>query len=100
MPIYEYKCSKCGHEYEIIQKVNDAPVLECEKCHLPSAVKLVSAPSFQLKGTGWYETDFKNKDKPKATSTTQKADVKTEVKSGDKDSSKAKITTDNKGDNK
>ncbi len=64
MPIYEYKCNSCGHEYELIQKMSDAPIIECEKCHKNSAQRLVSAPGFQLKGTGWYETDFKNKGKP------------------------------------
>jgi putative FmdB family regulatory protein len=65
MPIYEYKCNNCGHEYELIQKMSDAPNTECENCHKNSAQRLVSAPGFQLKGTGWYETDFKNKGKPK-----------------------------------
>ena len=65
MPIYEYKCSDCGFEYEIIQKMGDAPVVECEKCHKNTAVRLVSAAGFQLKGTGWYVTDFKDKNNSK-----------------------------------
>ena len=73
MPIYEYKCNNCGHEYELIQKMSDSPVTECEACHQDSAVRLVSAAGFQLKGTGWYETDFKNKGKPAAA---QSTDVK------------------------
>lgn len=64
MPIYEYKCNDCGHEYELMQKMGDAPVVECENCHKSTAVRLISASGFQLKGTGWYETDFKNKGKP------------------------------------
>lgn len=64
MPIYEYMCNNCGHEYELIQKMSDSPATECEKCHKDTAVRLVSAAGFQLKGTGWYETDFKNKGKP------------------------------------
>ncbi|OGV30219.1 MAG: hypothetical protein A3E88_01380 [Legionellales bacterium RIFCSPHIGHO2_12_FULL_35_11] len=66
MPIYEYKCQACGYEYEIIQKISDSPIPECEQCHKLTASRLVSAPGFQLKGTGWYETDFKNKGKPVA----------------------------------
>lgn len=66
MPIYEYKCNNCGHEYDLLQKMGEPPIVECEKCHKNSAQRLVSAPGFQLKGTGWYETDFKNKGKPPA----------------------------------
>lgn len=92
MPIYEYKCNNCGHEYELIQKMSDAPVTECEKCHENSAQRLVSAPGFQLKGTGWYETDFKNKGKPKTNQndksgntevTTSNNDAKETVSKGD-----------------
>ena len=59
MPIYDYKCSKCEHQIEVIQKVNDEPKTFCTKCKSESLKKLVSAPSFRLKGGGWYETDFK-----------------------------------------
>ena len=61
MPIYEYQCSNCHHQFDIIQKISDEPLKECPECHKDTAVKLVSAAGFQLKGTGWYETDFKNK---------------------------------------
>ena len=59
MPIYDYKCSKCDHEFELIQKFSDNPVKKCPKCHKNSVSKMISAPSFRLKGGGWYETDFK-----------------------------------------
>ena len=59
MPIYDYKCSKCEHEIEIIQKVNDKPKKICPKCNKRTLKKQISAPSFRLKGGGWYETDFK-----------------------------------------
>ena len=59
MPIYEYKCSKCEHQFEIIQRISDIPVEVCPECSQTSVNKLVSAPSFRLKGGGWYETDFK-----------------------------------------
>jgi len=59
MPIYEYKCSKCEHQFEIIQRISDIPIEVCPECSQISVNKLVSAPSFRLKGGGWYETDFK-----------------------------------------
>lgn len=66
MPIYEYKCSDCDYQADHLQKISDAPLVDCPTCHRPSLVKLVSAPSFRLSGSGWYETDFKtDKDKKK-----------------------------------
>ena len=59
MPIYEYKCLKCEHQFEIIQRLSDNPLESCPECGQTSIKKLVSAPSFRLKGGGWYETDFK-----------------------------------------
>ena len=68
MPIYEYRCASCGFDKEYLQKLSDAPIAVCESCGKPSMTKLVSAAGFQLKGSGWYVTDFKNsgakKDKP------------------------------------
>ncbi|WP_082990123.1 FmdB family zinc ribbon protein [Woeseia oceani] len=59
MPIYEYACQKCAHEFDALQKMSDEPLLECPECGKPALKKLVSAPNFRLKGGGWYETDFK-----------------------------------------
>jgi putative FmdB family regulatory protein len=59
MPIYEYRCSACGHELEALQKFSDAPLADCPSCHAATLVKLLSAAGFQLKGSGWYATDFK-----------------------------------------
>lgn len=59
MPIYEYRCSHCGHELEVIQKVSDSPLIQCPACGELKLAKQLSAPSFRLKGGGWYETDFK-----------------------------------------
>jgi putative FmdB family regulatory protein len=59
MPIYEYRCASCGAELEKLQKISDPPLIECPECGKDSLVKLVSASSFRLKGSGWYETDFK-----------------------------------------
>jgi putative FmdB family regulatory protein len=59
MPIYEYRCSACGHEKEVLQKMSDAPLSRCPACGKDSFTKLISAAGFQLKGSGWYATDFK-----------------------------------------
>jgi putative FmdB family regulatory protein len=60
MPIYEYRCAACGHEIEALQKLSEAPLTECPACHKPELKKLLSAAGFQLKGSGWYATDFRN----------------------------------------
>jgi len=65
MPFYEYRCGSCGHEFEAMQKMSDTPLTDCPGCEKPELVKLVSAAGFQLKGGGWYETDFKGKSKKK-----------------------------------
>lgn len=59
MPIYEYRCAACGHMLEALQKLSDAPLKKCPQCAKSRLKRLVSAPSFRLKGGGWYETDFK-----------------------------------------
>lgn len=60
MPIYEYVCSDCGHEFEKLQKMSDAPLRDCPACEHQSLKKKISAPGFRLSGSGWYETDFKS----------------------------------------
>lgn len=60
MPIYEYRCGSCGFEKEYLQKLSDAPITDCPTCGKPEMIKLVSVAGFQLKGTGWYATDFKH----------------------------------------
>lgn len=65
MPIYEYQCKACGHKFEAIQKISDAPLSDCPSCSNPELKKLVSAAGFRLKGSGWYETDFKSGGKKK-----------------------------------
>ena len=62
MPIYEYKCKECDHEFEVMQKMSDDPISKCEKCAGP-VDKLISQTSFTLKGTGWYQTDYADKKK-------------------------------------
>ena len=63
MPIYEYECRQCGHVFDALQKMSDAPHTDCPDCGQPELRKLLSAPNFRLKGGGWYETDFKDKNK-------------------------------------
>lgn len=63
MPIYEYQCKQCGHQLEAIQRFSDAALTQCPSCHQQALSKLMSAPSFRLKGGGWYETDFKTANK-------------------------------------
>jgi len=62
VPIYEYACKECNHTLDALQKMNDAPLVDCPECGAPQLRRLISAPRFRLKGQGWYETDFK-KDK-------------------------------------
>ncbi|MCG8434039.1 MAG: zinc ribbon domain-containing protein [Gammaproteobacteria bacterium] len=59
MPIYEYQCDACGHQFDVLQKLSDAPLSTCPECAEESLRKLISAAAFRLKGSGWYETDFK-----------------------------------------
>ncbi len=61
MPIYEYTCEMCGHQMEALQKLNDPLLTDCPECGRPGLKKQISAAGFRLKGSGWYETDFKNK---------------------------------------
>jgi putative FmdB family regulatory protein len=59
MPIYAYKCDACGHAKDVLQKMSDDPLTDCPVCGAPKFNKQLTAPGFQLKGTGWYATDFK-----------------------------------------
>jgi putative FmdB family regulatory protein len=93
MPIYEYRCSSCGHELEVLQKLSDAPLLGCPACGKDSLAKLVSAAGFQLKGSGWYATDFKNSGR--------KPEAKTAAsKNGDKAAGGEATSAESKGDTK
>ena len=65
MPIYEYRCDACGFQKEFLQKMSDAPLTRCPECNKATFSKLLSAAGFQLKGSGWYATDFKGGAKPK-----------------------------------
>lgn len=86
MPIYEYQCSECGHELEKLQKVGDPPLTECPVCHKPALQKRVSAAGFRLKGGGWYETDFKSKNRKNVTKSDAEAKPAATGESGAKSS--------------
>lgn len=93
MPIYEYECTSCHHHVDLLQKINEPPVTLCPNCSEDTLIKLISAAGFQLKGTGWYETDFKNKGtQPKA------HDVKKSASTSTDSSSKESKSTSTKGD--
>ena len=82
MPIYDYKCSNCGQELEIIQKFSDKPKTLCPNCGEESLTKQISAPSFRLKGAGWYETDFKTGQKKNLVSSDKESTNKSSQNSG------------------
>lgn len=60
MPIYAYRCDACGHAHDALQKMSDAPLRDCPACGQSALAKQVTAAGFQLKGSGWYVTDFRN----------------------------------------
>jgi putative FmdB family regulatory protein len=87
MPIYEYQCSECGQKKEALQKLSDAPLKDCPACGKPTLTKLISAAGFQLKGSGWYVTDFKGGKSGKPDSDSSGGKATTAAKSGDGDKS-------------
>ena len=84
MPIYEYRCAACGHYLEALQKMSDAPLRKCPECAKSQLRRLVSAPQFRLKGSGWYETDFKGDGEKKRNLVGDKAEASEPVKSEEK----------------
>jgi len=78
MPIYGYQCQACGHEFELMQKMSDPAPAVCPSCGKPEVRKQLSAAGFQLKGSGWYATDFKGGDKK--TSDKKESDTKSSDK--------------------
>ncbi len=84
MPIYEYRCDACGHEFEKLQKLSADPLRDCPECETDSLKKLISAAGFRLKGSGWYETDFKggNTKNLHASDNKEKSAKKTDSKEG------------------
>lgn len=93
MPLYEYRCSFCNHTTEILHKMSETPSNQCPQCQQPGLQKLVSAPRFKLKGTGWYETDFKTQKTPP-----QQTDSNTKTTGSNKGASTEKKSTASKED--
>ncbi len=91
MPIYEYRCGACGFQKESLQRLNDAPLTDCPECGKATFNKMVTAAGFQLKGSGWYATDFKNGQAKKAA---DKPDANAESKADAKADSKADSKAD------
>lgn len=105
MPIYEYRCSSCGFEEEYLQKVNTALLTDCPQCGKATFAKKVTAAGFQLKGSGWYATDFKNsgskaKDAKSDGKSDSKSDTKTESKPDSKTETKSETKTETKSETK
>ncbi len=90
MPIYEYRCAACGHQEDHLQKVSEAPLTKCPACGKKKYEKQLSAAGFQLKGSGWYATDFKG----------GKTAKKDDAKPGDKTEAKPDAKTESKSDTK
>lgn len=100
MPIYPYVCTACGHEFDALQKISDDPLTECPECEEATLRKRLAAPAFQLKGTGWYETDFKNKGKQAAKGNGQAKDQDkgADKKDGGESKSDSKSKSESGGD--
>ena len=98
MPIYEYRCSSCGFQKEYLQKVTDPVMTVCAECGKQTFSKMLTAAGFQLKGSGWYATDFRNSGAKPATKTEGKDAAKTEgketAKADGKEVAKAESKTD------
>lgn len=90
MPTYEYQCGACGHRMEAFQKMSEEPLKDCPECHKDQLEKLISASGFQLKGGGWYLTDYSSKNKKSGSDSSNKASPAKEKT----DSSSSSGTTD------
>ncbi len=83
MPIYAYKCASCGFAKDVLQKISDAPLTDCPQCGAQAFNKQITAAGFQLKGSGWYATDFRGGAKTSTDSDTSKSESKPESKPAD-----------------
>ena len=100
MPIYEYRCSSCGFQKEYLRKVSDPALSVCPECNKNTFSKMLSAAGFQLKGSGWYATDFKNSgSKPAAKAATETSAAKSDGKDSGAGKSEKKDTSPKSGGN-
>ena len=93
MPIYEYRCESCEHRLEKLQKMSEGDLVDCPECQRPALKRLVSASGFRLKGSGWYETDFKKDNKRNLAEGASKVTGSSAKSSGTSDSSKTDKTS-------
>ena len=105
MPFYEYECPKCGFKDEVLQMISEKPLTKCPSCGKSGLKKLVSAPVFRLKGSGWYETDFKSDKENKrnlagAEKDEAKPEAKADAKPDDKKDAKADAKPEAKAESK
>lgn len=100
MPIYEYKCTACGHQEDHLQKVSEPPLTRCPACGKEKYEKQLTAAGFQLKGSGWYATDFKSSGKKPDASAQSKSETKTEAKTDAKTDAKTEAKTETKTETK
>ena len=98
MPIYEYRCAACGFQDEYLQKLSELPLRVCPSCGKKKFEKMLSAPGFQLKGSGWYATDFKSDSKPAAAKADTKGVAKGEAKGDAKAESKSEAKPEAKSE--
>jgi putative FmdB family regulatory protein len=99
MPIYEYRCAACGHTEDHLQKISEAALTKCPACGKKKYQKQLTAAGFQLKGSGWYATDFKSASKKSADKADSKAEAKTESTES-KSETKSEAKSDSKADKK
>jgi putative FmdB family regulatory protein len=101
MPIYEYKCSACGHQEDHLQKLSERPLTKCPACGKKKYAKQLTAAGFQLKGSGWYASDFKGSGKKtEAEKPEAKAEAKTEAKTEAKAEAKKETKAETKAEKK
>jgi putative FmdB family regulatory protein len=96
MPIYEYKCSACGHQEDHLQKLSEAPLTKCPACGRKKYAKQLTAAGFQLKGSGWYASDFKGGKKETDAKPDAKPEAKAEAKTETKTETKSETKTETK----
>jgi len=100
MPIYEYRCAACGHQEDHLQKVSEAPLTKCPSCGKKKYQKQLTAAGFQLKGSGWYATDFKGGRKSADAKPEAKAEAKADAKTETKSETKTETKTEAKPEKK
>ena len=98
MPIYAYKCGSCGHAKDVLQKISDAPLTTCPACGAEAFGKQITAAGFQLKGSGWYVTDFRNN--ASSTASSAKPDTKSDSKPAESGSGDSKPADGGSGTSK